>query len=76
MVAVRGKGRRCDHWCRGGYPCRYPAKFKVRGNPGRDGREQISVAGEAPCGLHVRPYLMDNGDSVRAPWIVERLEAA
>lgn len=58
------------------HACDNPAKFRVRGAPDRHGREKVSLAGDTPCGLHARPYLMDNGDSVWKPWIVEPLEAA
>lgn len=59
------------------HACDNPARYRVRGAPDRiHPQGTVSLSGETPCGLHVRPYLMDNGDSVWRPWIVERLEAA
>lgn len=65
--------RRCDAilepraWRRGRPKrCQHPARFRQRGSDGR-----AILQGEYVCGRHVRPALMDNGDSVRKPWIVE-----
>jgi hypothetical protein len=54
-------------------PCRNPARYRVTANHRHGETNKVSAAGEYPCGLHVRPYLMDNGDSVWAPWVVTPL---
>ena len=50
------------------YRCPHPAKYRVG-----DTRPHYSPPERFVCGRHVRPYLMDNGDSARAPWTVEAL---
>ena len=49
--------------------CPNPARFRVRAAEAR----KVPWGPEQPCRRHVRPYLMDNGDSVRKPWIVEAI---
>lgn len=60
------------------HPCTYPAKFRIRARSEYGGNDVdpnvVSWQGEYVCGIHVRPALMDNGDSVWKPWIIERLE--
>lgn len=55
--------------------CLSPVKFRVRPADrfGRPDPTKVAWTGEYVCGRHVRPYLMDNGDSVWKPWIVEPL---
>lgn len=64
---------RCDHRTRPGMVCPHLAKYRVTGNHHPRWGTKVSASGETPCGIHVRPYLMDNGDSVWKPWIVTRL---
>lgn len=51
-----------------GHRCVNPAKYGVSSNK----RNKVPPEDEV-CGVHVRPYLMDNGDSVWKPWNVWRL---
>lgn len=57
--------------------CPNPARFTVVANrkPYRDsgGGWPWRADGPNACGVHVRPALMDNGDSVWKPWVVERI---
>lgn len=61
-------------WKSRGHRCTRPAKYRVIGNIDRHGGQSIPMEGEFVCGTHVRPALMDNGDSVWKPWIVTRLD--
>jgi hypothetical protein len=73
--------RQCEAWANArsavsarfshSYRCPNPAKFRVQAAQAG----QVVWEGEYVCGRHVRPALMDNGDSVRKPWIVSRLDA-
>lgn len=78
--------RKCEAWAteRSGvsarfdrdYPCPHPAKYRVRPRDPLTGMVDPTrhcVGGEYVCGRHVRPALMDNGDSAWWPWLVERL---
>lgn len=73
--------RRCEEWTLPrktrslwglNHRCRNPARFRVQS---RD-PDKAYIGGEYLCGLHIRPALMDNGDSAWKPWLVYRLTEA
>jgi hypothetical protein len=79
-TVTEGRSHRRGPACipeRAGHRCIHPARFRVQAADRHGGVDPSAVAagGEYVCGTHVRPALMDNGDSVWKPWIVTRLEA-
>lgn len=72
MTVPDGQAVRCDYIMRRARivdRCPHRARYRVvRSDTGTPPYE-----GEHACGRHVRPALMDNGDSVWKPWRVTAL---